>query len=122
MPMVGLKEYYNSDTNQKPLSQDQKSWLFLILVTMPKTDIRTQAHKEVLDYLTGGNPEEDFIHFTVGADDYKQWWIRGAQSNYVQKQKLEFAIDVLNDVIKNNGGQYLIHSLRELEQELKQIQ
>lgn len=89
---------------------------------MTKTDIREQAHKEVLNYLTGGNPEGDFIYSTVGADDYKQWWIRGAQSNYVQQQKLKFAINVLNNVIKNNGGKYLIHTLEKLEQKLKQTQ
>jgi hypothetical protein len=40
-------------------------------------DVEEIAHKEVMDYLTDGNPEGDFTKSTIGAYGNKIWWIKG---------------------------------------------
>jgi len=39
--------------------------------------IESLAHKVMMNYLTNGNPDGDFKHSTIGADDNKNWWIAG---------------------------------------------
>jgi len=39
--------------------------------------IESLAHKVMMNYLTNDNPNGDFKHSTIGADDNKNWWIAG---------------------------------------------
>jgi hypothetical protein len=43
--------------------------------------IRNLAHDTMLNYLTNGNPDGDFKHSTIGADENKIWWTKGYKSN-----------------------------------------
>lgn len=49
-------------------------------------------------------------------------FIAGANSKFAKEQILLSQIELLNDIIKNNGGNYIITLLRNLEDQLKQLQ
>jgi hypothetical protein len=57
-----------------------------------KEQIDKEAEKVMMNYLTGNNPEGDFIHSTIGADDNKNWWIAGVNSKISERIKVEFAL------------------------------
>ena len=42
-------------------------------------EIEDYAHIIILNYLTDNNPEGDFKHSTIGAEDNMAWWINGAK-------------------------------------------
>lgn len=54
--------------------------------------IRDKAEKVVMDYLTDGNPDGDFTKSTIGADDFKLWWMKG------YTQCLEDCVDISAEV------------------------
>jgi len=42
-------------------------------------EITATAYNIMINYLTNGNPDRDFVKSTIGADDNKQWWANGVR-------------------------------------------
>jgi len=67
--------------------------------------IESLAHKVMMNYLTDGNPEGDFKHSTIGADENKNWWIAGykaAQSKGgYSEADLRKAIEMARETVPN---------------------
>jgi hypothetical protein len=41
-------------------------------------EIETESQIVIMNYLTHGNPDGDFKESTIGADDKRIWWVKGA--------------------------------------------
>lgn len=39
--------------------------------------VEKMAHNAIINHLTNNNPDGDFKHSTIGAEDNKNWWING---------------------------------------------
>lgn len=42
--------------------------------------IEKESEKVIMNYLTDNNPDGDFKHSTIGADDKRIWWCKGAKA------------------------------------------
>jgi hypothetical protein len=62
-----------------------------------------KAHQAVMNYLTDG--DEDFKYSTLGADDFKIWWIKGYNTGTTEAQErirhLEEIINKMEDYIES---------------------
>lgn len=43
-------------------------------------DIENESQKVIINYLTHNNPNGDFKESTIGADDKRIWWCKGAKA------------------------------------------
>mgnify|MGYP003511068027 CR=1 FL=1 len=88
-----------------------------------KEKIEKEAEKVMMNYLTGNNPDGDFIHSTIGADDNKNWWIAGynacLNSKISERIKIDFALSVLDDVLKLKESDNLYSEIENKITELK---
>jgi len=86
-----------------------------------KEQIEKEAEKVMMNYLTGNNPEGDFIHSTIGADDNKNWWIAGVNSKISERLKVEFTLEVLEELKQESPfpnyvpHQYINNKITELK-------
>ena len=79
-------------------------------------DVEKLAHSVMINYLTNNNPERDFKRSTIGADDYKNWWIAGykaAQKQYSEsdmRNAINKGIDVWMDSETESGSFQIMES------------
>jgi hypothetical protein len=94
-----------------------------------KEKIEKEAEKVMMNYLTGNNPDGDFIHSTIGADDNKNWWIAGynacLNSKISERIKIDFAIECLEEIKQESPfnnyvpHQYFENKITELKNKIK---
>ena len=70
-------------------------------VELEEENVEDKAYLVMMNYLTDGNPEGDFKHSTIGADDNKNWWIAGYKAASAKKwsdedieKAIQFGIDI----------------------------
>lgn len=59
------------------------------------------ARKEVISYLTDGNPDGDFKHSTIGAEEKIHWWAEGykkcQETHLITKDKIKPLQELLDE-------------------------
>ena len=64
--MFTIETYYD---HLQPVEQD-----------VSDEDIENKSQKVIMNYLTHNNPNGDFKQSTIGADDKRIWWCKGAKA------------------------------------------
>ena len=95
----------------KVIAQSQPKLKGIPVISLDRY-VERLAHQKMINYLTDGNPNEDFKRSTIGADDNKNWWINGYKSNpnqYTQKdidKAYQLAVDMCSKYHKQDTGIY----------------
>lgn len=68
---------------------------------MEQKDILDLASEEVWNHLTNGNPDGDFVHSTIGAEDKITWWSKGykkgQETHCITKDVIKPLQELLNE-------------------------
>ena len=66
-----------------------------------EVSIRDLARIEVMNHLKDGNPDGDFVHSTIGAEDKILWWSKGyktcQETHSITKDSVKPLQELLNE-------------------------
>ena len=72
-----IKQKFTADEAEEHINQEVER---RIKERMPsEEEITATAYNIMINHLTNGNPDRDFVKSTIGADDNKQWWANGVR-------------------------------------------